>query len=108
MRKYRTTGAAADLVRVEVLVPRDDRARILDAARVMREDYRAEGESRSLVDTLYDAAFSRFGAKFLWNVRPSRSVDGLRRIARILRENGDMPAWKFAGEIERKLLDAPG
>lgn len=48
IRRYRTTGAAADLVRVEILVPADGRERVLALARELREEHRRARAIRSV------------------------------------------------------------
>ena len=48
IRRYRTTGAAADLVRVEVLVPADGRERVLSLAQRLRDEHRREKAIRSV------------------------------------------------------------
>ena len=48
IRRYKTTGAAADLVRVEVLVPAEGRDRILETARDLREEHRRAKAIRSV------------------------------------------------------------
>ncbi len=48
IRRYRTIGSAADLVRVEVLVPAEGRDRILKTARELRDDHRRAKAIRSV------------------------------------------------------------
>ncbi len=42
IQRYRTTGAAADLIRVEVLVPKKSRGEILSLAERLRNEYRCK------------------------------------------------------------------
>ena len=58
-------------------------------------------------DALYDEAVQRFGTSCLWNASPSRSAEGLLTIARQLKANGGMEAWRCAERIERTMYDAP-
>lgn len=48
IRRYRTTGAAADLIRVEVLVPKESRGEILSLAERLRNEYRCKKPVRSV------------------------------------------------------------
>ena len=102
--RYRTKGAGAGLVRVEVLVPPEARAAILkEAARMRRE--RRSGLSDSL-SALYDEAFARFGGRSLWNMAPPKTVDGIRVVADRLQKNGGMDAWRLAAKILGELDNA--
>lgn len=60
------------------------------------------------LDLLYDAALSTFGARCLWNVKPSKSVQGMRVVAQCLRASGGMDAWRLATEIRDAIVDAAG
>ena len=51
------------------------------------------------LQALHDEAFARFGARGLWNTKPSVTPDGLRYIAERLRKHGDMAAWRLADRI---------
>jgi len=62
--------------------------------------------SQAEIDQLHEEAIRRFGAKCIWNARPSKSVDGLQRIIIMLRDYGNLDAWHFAAQISRKIEDA--
>ena len=103
-RRYKESGAAAGLVRVEVLVAPEDRQAILDAASRLRQAYRkvqkaAPGHWSKDRDSLYDEAVRLFGPRCLWSTQPARTEAGLRSMAAHLRENGGMDAWRFASRI---------
>lgn len=49
--RYKTTGGAADLVKVETLVPAANRARILELAKKLREEHRCR---KAAVNTIVD------------------------------------------------------
>ncbi len=99
--RYRLVGAGAGLVRVEVLVPPVGREAILREAARLREEHR--GSLTPSMGMLYDEAVTRFGARCLWNVSPSRSVEGLRVVADRLRRYGGMDAWKLSSRIKEEL-----
>ncbi|MDP6774021.1 MAG: hypothetical protein QGI63_07100 [Rhodospirillales bacterium] len=48
IRRYKTTGAAAGMARVEVLVPPESRDQILSLAQRLRDEYRREKAARSV------------------------------------------------------------
>ena len=75
VRRYRTEGGAADLVRVEVLVPPAARERILEFASQLRADHRGNKELRAL----YDKALALYRTRILDNVDLDRLPD-LRRV----------------------------
>ena len=57
IQRYKTEGAAAGLIRVEVLVPPDDRGQILTLAQRLRHDHRREKAIRSVnVERVNDRA----------------------------------------------------
>lgn len=98
IEKYRSSGGAADLVRVEVLVPPFAREAVLRLAAQLRSDHRENKDLRKLCDR----AFSRYGARILDNVDLDR-LPSLRAraevIARALMERGDALAFVLGREI---------
>lgn len=102
IRRYRKSGAGADLVRVEVLVPADSREEILAQAASMRSNYRVR---RDRLQESIDQAVSRYGVRVLDNIDLSRlqNVDEKARVlGKALMARGDATAF-IAG---RKLLSA--
>jgi hypothetical protein len=100
VRKYRREGGAADLVRVEVLVPPAARKEILAIASRLREEYRGNKELRSL----YDEALRSYRVRILDNVDLDRLPDLRSRaavVARAMIDRGDARAFA----IGRKMLD---
>jgi hypothetical protein len=98
IEKYRSTGGAADLVKVEVLVPPSARDDILRLAARLRSEHRDSKELRKLCDR----ALSLYGARVLDNVDLDR-LPALRAragvIARALMERGDARAFVLGREI---------
>jgi hypothetical protein len=100
VKKYRTEGGAADLARVEVLVPPSARDEILAIAARMRAKHRARKELRSL----YDGALRAYGARILDSVDLDRLPDLRARAAvaaRALIDRGDARAFALG----RQMLD---
>ena len=77
VEKYRSVGGAADLVRVEVLVPPSARKEILATASRLRTQHRSNKELRSL----YDNAFRFYGTRILDNIDLDRLPDRRSRAA---------------------------
>ena len=105
IRKYREIGGAADLVRVEVLVPAADRDAILASASKLRQEHRNKKER--MIEVL-QAATERYGLRILDNIDLSRvdSVEGRCRIvADALMERGDARAF---GMGRRMLAELEG
>jgi hypothetical protein len=103
VRKYRAEGGAADLVRVEVLVPPSARAEILGVAARLRADYRDNKELR----TLYDKALALYRARILDNVDLDRLPDLRSRaavVARAMIDRGDARAFAMG----RRMLERVG
>jgi hypothetical protein len=98
IEKYRSSGGAADLVRVEVLVPPFGRDDVLRLAAKLRSEHRDNKELRGL----YDLALSLYGARVLDNIDLDR-LPGLRAragvVARALMERGDARAFVLGREI---------
>ena len=73
VKKYRSEGGAADLARVEVLVPPSARDEILAMASRLRAEHRSNKELRSL----YDHALRSYRVRILGQgsrrARPDRS-----------------------------------
>jgi hypothetical protein len=98
IEKYHSSGGAADLVKVEVLVPPSARDDILRLAASLRSEHRGSKELRRLCDR----ALSLYGARVLDNVDLDR-LPALRAragvIARALMERGDARAFVLGREI---------
>jgi hypothetical protein len=100
VRKYRSEGGAADLVRVEVLVPPAAREEILAAASRMRATYRNGRELKVLLDK----ALRLYGPRILDNVDLDRLPDLRARAAvaaRAMIDRGDARAFALG----RQMLD---
>jgi hypothetical protein len=98
IEKYRSSGGAADLVKVEVLVPPSSREDVLRLAARLRAEHRETRELRELCDR----ALSLYGARVLDNVDLERVPDLQARgrvIARALMERGDARAFVLGREI---------
>lgn len=98
VEKYRNEGGAADLVRVEVLVPPSDREKILASAAQLRAEHRGKKELRSL----YENALRSYRARVLDNVDLDRLPDLRSRaavVARAMIERGDARAFALGREI---------
>jgi hypothetical protein len=101
--KYRSKGGAADLARVEVLVPPSARKEILAIASRLRAEYRGNKELRSL----YDEALRSYRARILDNVDLDRLPDLRSRaavVARAMIDRGDARAFAMG----RQMLDRVG
>ncbi|PNB45936.1 hypothetical protein C1X29_28880, partial [Pseudomonas sp. GW456-12-10-14-LB2] len=77
IRKYRKEGGAADLVRVEVLVPPNARNEVLAMASRMRAEHRQNKELQLLLDN----ALHLYGSRILDNVDLGRLPDLRSRAA---------------------------
>jgi hypothetical protein len=103
VKKYRSQGGAADLARVEVLVPPSARKKILEIASQLRDEYRSNKELR----LLYDAALRSYGTRILDNVDLDRLPDLRSRaavVARAMIDRGDARAFAMG----RQILDHIG
>jgi hypothetical protein len=103
VEKYRKKGGAADLDRVEVLVPPEARARIIELARHLRAQHRDNKELREL----YDKAMASYRAHILDNIDLDRLPDFRSRaavVARAMIDRGDARAFALG----RKMLDRVG
>jgi hypothetical protein len=100
VRKYRSEGGAADLCRVEVLVPPAARDEIISFASQLRAEHRNNKELNSLLD----AALRLYGPRILDNVDLERLPDLRSRVAvaaRAMIDRGDARAFAMG----RKMLD---
>jgi hypothetical protein len=100
VKKYRSEGGAADLARVEVLVPPSARDEILEMASRLRAEHRGKKELRSL----YDNALRWYRTRILDNVDLDRLPDLRSRaavVARAMIDRGDARAFA----IGRQMLD---
>ena len=101
IKKYRSEGGAADLARVEVLVPPSARKEILAAASRLRAEHRASKELRAL----YNKALALYC--ILDSVDLDRLPDLRSRaavIARAMIDRGDARAFAMG----RQMLDCLG
>jgi hypothetical protein len=102
IEKYRRSGGAADLVRVEVLVPPSARDDVIRLAARLRSDHRDSKELRRMCDR----ALSQYGSRILDNVDLERLPDLRARagvIARAMIERGDARAFALGREILARL-----
>lgn len=101
IRKYRSEGAAADLVRVEVLVAPRDREAVVAFARQLRERHRIEKQE---IESLIEKALSEYGVRIQDNIDLGRLSNVYSRaevVANALMERGDARAFALG----RKLID---
>src|SRR3954467_7692351 len=105
IEKYRSSGGAADLVKVEVLVPPSARDDVLRLAARLRSEHRGGKELRGLCDR----ALSLYGARVPDNVDLAR-LPALRAraggIARSLMERGDARAFGIGRKIFAHAVSA--
>lgn len=102
IRKYRREGGAADLVRVEVLVPARSRENIIKLASRLRADDR---DRKAHISDLCEQALSQYRSRVLDNIDLDRLPDPRKRAAvvgRALMERGDARAFALG----RRLLHA--
>jgi hypothetical protein len=98
VEKYRREGGAADLARVEVLVPPAARKEILAIASRLRAEHRAGKEIRAL----YDSALKRYRTRVLDNIDLDRLPNLRSRaavVARALIDRGDARAFAMGRQI---------
>ncbi len=104
IQRYRKTGGASDLVRVEVLVPAARRDDILSQAAEMRAEYRQRKER---LQEDIEEAVGRYGVCLLDNIDLDRLPDLAQKakvIANALIERGDARAFAMG----RRMLDEIG
>jgi hypothetical protein len=103
IRKYRESGGAADLVRVEVLVPRSKRGEIIAAAADLREKHRLE---KDRLQAFIRDATEAYGLRIADNIDLSK-LDDLRGkahlVAKALMERGDARAYAMGRRIAAEL-----
>jgi hypothetical protein len=98
IEKYRRSGGAADLVRVEVLVPSSARDDVLRLAERLRADHRHDRNLQVMVDQ----ALSLYRVRILDNVDLERLPDLRTRataIAKAMIERGDARAFALGREL---------
>ncbi len=104
IEKYRSSGGAADLVRVEVLVPSSARDAVLRMAAGLRAKHRGEKDLQAMCDE----ALRRYGVRIRDNVDLERLPDMRDRalvIAKALMERGDAQAFAL-GRRMLALMEA--
>lgn len=108
IKRYRESGGAADLVRVEVLVPRARRDEIVNIAAEFRSEHRAE--KRRLAEFIRMAT-ERYGLRVFDNIDLDKLND-LRQKARVvanaLMERGDARAYAMGRKMVSQLGEADG
>ena len=103
IEKYRATGGAADLVRVEVLVPKARREEILSAAAELRSAHRAE---KSRLMEFISLATERYGLRVFDNIDIDKLDDLSQKawvIANALMERGDARGHAMGREMAEQL-----
>lgn len=98
IEKYRSSGGAADLVRVEVLVPSSARGEVLRLAERLRAEHRSDKELQAMCDD----ALARYGVRVRDNVDLERLPnlhDRAEVIAKALMERGDAQAFTLGRRI---------
>jgi len=120
IEKYRGSGGAADLVRVEVLVPPSGRDDVIRLAARLRSDHRDSKELQAKelqtkelqakeLQAMCDRALSLYGPRILDNVDLGRLPDLRSRaevIARAMIERGDARAFALGREILARVETA--
>ena len=99
VRRYREVGGAADLVRVEVLLPAAKRDQIIEMAARLRQEHR---KRRKQLDNLIGEAIDIYGVRILDNIDLNRVPDRTskaRVVASALMERGDGRAFVLARKI---------
>jgi len=102
VKKYRSEGGAADLVRVEVLVPPAAREEILAIASRLRAEHRGDKELRAL----YDRALASYRTRILDNVDLDRLPDLRSRaavVARAMIDRGDARAFAMGRQMLQRV-----
>lgn len=98
IQKYRKEGGAADLARVEVLVPAWGREEILAAAEQLRKRHRSDKELR----VLFNEALEKYRTRILDNIDLDRLPDLASKasvIARAMMDRGDARAFGLGRKI---------
>ena len=105
IEKYRRSGGAADLVRVEVLVPSSTRDDVLRLAERLRADHRRDKELQAKelqakeLQVMCDHALSLYGVRILDLDRLPDPRARARVIARAMIERGDARAFALGREL---------
>ena len=105
IKRYRESGGAHDLVRVEVLVPKASRHEILRAASGLRAAHRAKKER--LADFIMTAT-ELYGLRISDNIDLEKLTDlpqKARVVANALMERGDARAYAMGRKIVAELGD---
>lgn len=55
---------------------------------------------------LFRSAYEKYGAKCLWNCKPSFSEEGLDVLVERLQKHGDLRAWYLAADINEERQHA--
>ncbi len=103
VQKYRQSGGAADLVRVEVLVPSARRGEIVANAARMRAEHRA---LKHRLDTMCTEAAERYAVRIFDNIDLSLLRDPRQKtrvIANALIERGDARAFVMGRRMLAEL-----
>jgi hypothetical protein len=103
IQKYRQEGGAADLARVEVLVPAWGREEILAAAEHLRKRHR----SNKKLQALFNEALAKYRTRILDNIDLARLPDLATKasvVARAMMDRGDAQAFGLG----RKMLACIG
>ena len=102
-KKYRESGGAHDLVRVEVLVPKESREEILSAASGLRATHRAR---KVRLATFILTATELYGLRICDNIDVEKVTDlaeKARIVANALMERGDARAYAMGRTITAEL-----
>jgi hypothetical protein len=105
IKRYRETGGAADLVRVEVLVPKARRDEIISVAADLRAAHRAD---KSQLNEFIKAATERYGLRVFDNIDIDKLSDLSQKakiVAHALMERGDARAYAMGRKIISQLED---
>jgi hypothetical protein len=99
VQKYRSVGGAADLTRVEVLVPPAKRDQVVAFASRLRADHRRRTKE---LQQMMDRALASYGIRILDNVDLDRLPDLRSRaavVARAMIDRGDARAFALGREM---------
>lgn len=105
IKKYRESGGAADLVRVEVLVPSARRDEIVNIAAGFRSEHRAE---KARLAEFIKMATDRYGLRVFDNIDIGKLDDlpqKARVVANALMERGDARAYAMGRKMVSQLGD---
>jgi hypothetical protein len=104
IEKYRSSGGAADLVRVEVLVPAGGKPAVIELAAVLRA---AERRKKATLESFLTKAMEHYGARVLDNIDLNEINDlslKSKLVGNALIERGDARAFVLG----RRLLEEAG